>query len=126
MLGSATDVLVHTWEAPACASSACVGRFDQDGPWQCVFAQQGGLAVFQETDGSIDAVDDLHVYDRLDKVMTIELRSALPAFAAARCRRTAYNHYHSSHDGARPGRTPGWRMRSTRGGGVQAISQICS
>jgi hypothetical protein len=81
MSESTRDMIVHTWEAPSCVASVCVGHFEAGRSAQCAFAQHGGLSIFEASPNVVEARDELHAYDQLQKVVAIPVGgAALPCY----------------------------------------------
>lgn len=75
-------MLARTWEPSSYVVDMCVGRFG-GAATQCAFAQQGAVSLLEaRADGAeaggvaLRAVDELHAFERLDRVYTISLPGA--------------------------------------------------
>jgi hypothetical protein len=68
----ASDMLVHTWEAPTTVSGCCTGRFTGEGH-QCALAQHGGIILYKAKENSLNICNEWHAYDRLDRIMVLSI-----------------------------------------------------
>lgn len=73
----ASDYLVHSWEAPTCASGCCAGKFASEHA-SCAFAQPGGVAFLDAGTAGVFSAHDMHSFDRVDKVESIRVPGAYP------------------------------------------------
>ena len=81
----ASDMVVHTWEAPSQVESICVGQFLSGQPARCAFAQQGGLTLFEACSFVLKTCGELHVFDKLESVHTISLPGNAPFSVLRAC-----------------------------------------